>query len=166
MTCSLPTKWRPAGWPPAPVGLRLRGIELRSRIATCARQALGNDGVIEVGDVCARELPASRAVLLFDVLHMIPYHIQDTLLARIAASLQSGGVLILREADAAGGWRFHIVHVANWLKGVFEGTLRRRFYFRSTEQWTDRLEALGFAVRCFSPGKDMLLANVLIEARR
>jgi uncharacterized protein (DUF2062 family) len=155
----------PSEWPPAPVGLALRGVELRGRVALSARQALGDGGIIEDGDVCSFDLPVSRAVLLFDVLQMLPYEAQSDVLARIAASLEPGGVLIIREADRSGGWRFHIVHAANWVKGVFEGTFRRRFCFCSAAEWTKRLESLGFAVRCFSLSEDTQLANVLIEAR-
>jgi uncharacterized protein (DUF2062 family) len=156
----------PADWPPAPVGLALRGVELRGRVALSARQALGGAGIIEEGNVCSFDLPMSRAVLLFDVLQMIPYGAQDALLARVAGTLEPGGVLIVREADRSGGWRFRVVQAANWLKGVFEGTLRRRFYFRSTKEWTERLESLGFVVQCFSLSEATRLANVLIEARR
>ena len=156
----------PAGWPPAPTRLVLRGVELRSRIVASARQALGEAGTIEEADVRAVALPRSDAVLLFDVLQMMHYDAQDQLLARIASSLAPGGVLVVREADRAGGWRFCAIHLFNWLKGVFEGTFTRRFYFRAEAEWTGRLEALGFAVRCFSLRDRTPLANVLIEARR
>jgi uncharacterized protein (DUF2062 family) len=156
----------PAGWPPAPARLVLRGVELRGRIATSARQALGDAGAVDEGNLGGYELPPSRAVLLFDVLQMIPYDIQDRVLERVAHALEPGGVLILREADAAGGWRFRIVHAFNWMKGVFEGSFRRRFYFRTTEEWTRRLESLGLVVRCFSLREDSPLPNMLIEARR
>ncbi|MBE3071371.1 MAG: DUF2062 domain-containing protein [Acidobacteria bacterium] len=156
----------PAAWPPAPSRLALRGIELRSRIAASARLALGDDGTVEEADVSRVGLPRSDAVLLFDVLHMMPWAAQDDLLERIAGSLEPDGVLLVREADRAGGWRFRAVHVANWWKGVFEGTLRRRLYFRSAGEWTRRLEALGFAVRCVSLRDRTPFANILIEARR
>lgn len=163
-------RWRkglwPSDWPPAPVGLALRGVELRGRVAQSARQALGDAGIVEDGDVCSFDLPMSRAVLLFDVLQMMPYRAQGDLLARVAGALEPGGVLIIREADRSGGWRFRVIQSANWLKGVCEGTLRRRFHFCSATEWTERLESLGFAVRCFSLGEDTPLANVLIEARR
>jgi uncharacterized protein (DUF2062 family)/SAM-dependent methyltransferase len=156
----------PAGWPAAPVGLALRGVELRGRVARSARLALGDDGIIEEGDVRDVNLPTSRAVLLFDVLQMMPYGAQDALLARVVAALEPGGVLIIREADRSGGWRFRIIHAANWLKGVCEGNFRRRFYFCSTAEWTERLESLGFVVRCRSGSEYLGLANVLVEARR
>ena len=155
----------PEGWAPAPSDLTLRGVERRSRIAASARLALGDAGTVEEADVCSVDLPRTDAVLLFDVLQMMPYEAQDRLLARIAASVAPGGVLLIREADRDGGWRFRIIHAFNWSKGVFEGTLRRRFYFRSATEWARKLEALGFAVRCHSLRDRTPLANVLFEAR-
>ena len=158
-------KW-PDQWPPPPTGLSLRGVELRPRIAAEARRALGRDAIVETGDIRTFELAPARAVLLFDVLHMLPYEEQDRVLARIAGALEPGGVLILREADASGGWHFRLTHVGNWLKGVVEGNPARRFYFRTLGGWAARLEELGFAVHSISLEQHTPFANVLIEARR
>jgi hypothetical protein len=133
---------------------------------TSARLALGTDAVIDQGDARTAELPASRAVLLFDVLHMLPYEDQDRILARVVAALEPGGVLILREADASGGWRFQVIRVANRLKGVFEGDLRRRLCFRSAGEWVRTLEQRGFEVRLFPLDQETPLANILLQARR
>jgi uncharacterized protein (DUF2062 family) len=157
-------KW-PDGWPAPPTRLSLRGLELRPRIAADASRALAGHAVVDQGDIRTFDLPPTRAVLMFDVLHMLPYEEQDKLLARIVKALEPGGVLILREADAAGGWRFRIIHIGNWLKGLWEGDPGRRFCFRSTSGWTERLEALGLTVRVFPLDERTPFANILIEAR-
>ena len=156
----------PDGWPAPPTQLSLCGVELRPRIAADARRALAAEAVVEPGDVRTVELPPTRVVLLFDVLHMLGYEDQDALLVRIARALEPGGALILREADAAGGWRFRIIHVGNWLKGLFEGHPGRRFCFRRTAAWVERLEHLGLAVRVFPLDEHTSVANVLIQARK
>ncbi len=161
-------RWRegvwPRDWPAPPTRLSLRGIELRPRIAADAARALAGEAVIERGDACLASLPATRAVLLFDVLQMLRHEAQEDLLRRIAASLEPGGVLIVREADCAGGWRFRPIQIGNGLKGLFELNPRRRFSFRSTAQWTACLEQLGFTVRALSLREHTPVANVLIQA--
>jgi uncharacterized protein (DUF2062 family)/SAM-dependent methyltransferase len=163
-------RWRegrwPGGWPAPPTHLSLRGLELRSHIAVDASRALARDAVVEAGDVRTFDLPPVRAVLLFDVLHMLPYEDQDAVLARIAGALEPGGALLVREANAARGWRFRVIHIGNWLKGAFEREPGRRFYFRSTDGWVARLEELGFVVRPHSLEEYTPVANVLLEARR
>ncbi len=156
----------PAGWPPAPARLILRGIEMRRRVVASARQALGDSARVDEANLRDADIPPSDAILLFDVLQMLPQGAQEALLERVTRALPPGGVLVIREADRSGGWRFHAIHLANWLKGVFEGTLRRRFHFRSAAEWSGTLADLGFAVRCFSLREHTALANVLFEARK
>jgi len=156
----------PDEWPAPPTRLLLRGIDLRPRIAADAGRALAGAAVVAHGDVRRFDLPAARVVLLFDVLHMLPYDDQDALLVRIAGALEPGGSLILREADAASGWRFRAIHVGNRLKGLFEGDPGRRFCFRSCDEWVERLEHLGLIVRVVPPARRPFVPNVLIEARR
>ena len=44
-------------------------------------------------------------------------------------------VMLIREADAAGGWRFLAVRVGNRLKALTFGSRRQRFHFRTRAEW-------------------------------
>jgi uncharacterized protein (DUF2062 family) len=162
--------WRngqwPEGWPPPPTRLSLRGVELRPHIAADASRALQGEAIVDAGDARTFDLPAVRAVLLFDVLHMLPYDQQDRILTRVVSALEPGGVLVVREANAAGGWRMRVIQLANWCKGLFEGDPGRRFHFRSTREWIARFGQLGLTVRACPLDEHAPMANVLFEARR
>ena len=149
-----------------PVFERLLGIELRPRIAAIARQALGADAEILTGD--ARELipsPAS-AVLLLDVLHLMPGAVQESVITRAAATLEPGGALVVREADASAGARFLAVRAGNWLKAMAIGNLRQPFQFRSASEWRERLEREGLRASASPMGRGTPFGNVLLIARR
>jgi hypothetical protein len=105
-------------------------------------------------------------VLLFDVLHMIPRDDQDRLLARIAAALEPGGTILIREADAAGGWRFLAVRFGNRVKALVTGNWRQRFAFRAHEEWAAALRGLGLDVTAQSAGEGTPFANSLVAGRR
>lgn len=154
------------GFPPPPQSAELVGIEPRARVATRARTALEADARIESAGALDAPLPCSRAVLLIDVLHMLRRADQDRVLAAVHDALEAGGVLIIREADAAGGARFLLVRIGNWLRGVAEGQLARRLDFDSAAGWDARLRALGFATTFATAGGAAPLANFLIYARR
>ncbi|MEO5821133.1 MAG: DUF2062 domain-containing protein [Vicinamibacteraceae bacterium] len=160
-------RWPPDGWPAPPVDLRLHGIELRTRAADLARYALGDDGEIQTGNALDAVLPpAIDVAAIFDVLHMLDRDVQRPLLARLAAAMPPGAILLVREADAAAGWRFHMVRFGNAITALFRGHLRPRFAFRTAAEWRAELTALGFDVALAPMCEGTPFANVLFVARR
>jgi uncharacterized protein (DUF2062 family) len=160
-------RWPPAGWPPAPRELRLHGIELRPRAADLARYALGDAAEIQTADACEATLPpAIDLVAIFDVLHMLDRAAQVPLVRRIAAAMQPGALLLVREADAAAGWRFAFVRFGNRLTALFRGRWRAQFAFRTAAEWRALLGELGFDVSIAPMSEGTPFANVLLVARR
>ena len=161
---------REGRWPSdqarAPVLERLVGIELRPRVARLAAAALGDAATIVTGD--AREITPqdADAVLLLDVLHMIPHRDQEQLIATVASRLSPSGVILVREADAAAGLGFHAVRIGNRLKALIFGHWRQRFAFRTAEDWQALFERLGFFTTVQRASEGTPFANVLFIARR
>ena len=94
---------------------------------------------------------------------MIPADEQEPLIAAIAAALEPGGVALVREADAAAGWRFAAVRVGNRLKALAFGHWRQRFSFRPTDEWLARFAAHGLSGQVFPMGEGTPFANVLFQ---
>lgn len=156
----------PANWPAPPSGLELRGIELRPRIAKRTRELLQDLATIETLDLSETSLPTCRAALIIDVLHLMPADAQDRLLEDVARALAPDGVLVLREADAGGRWRFQAVRVGNRLTALAHGRFRRHFSFRTAEAWTAKLTSLGFDIAKLTPNRGGPFANFVVYARR
>ena len=160
-------QWPPAGWPAAPSDLRLHGIELRPRAAELARYALGDDAEIQTADARDAALPEPLDfVTLFDVLHLVDRATQARLVTRIAAAMRPGALLLVREADAAAGWRFRMVRFGNRLTAATRGHWRPGFAFRSAAEWRRALADLGFEVDVAPMGEGTPFGNVLLVARR
>jgi SAM-dependent methyltransferase len=155
----------PVSWSPPPVDLRLHGIEQRPRVARRARQVLENVATIEEQDLARWSLPACDVVLLIDVMHLLSRETQDRLLAEVPRMMPCGGVLLIREADAAGGWRFAMVRAGNRLNAFLQGRSGRRFCFDSAAGWSSRLEREGFDVEAITRHDGGPFANVLLQAR-
>jgi SAM-dependent methyltransferase len=145
---------------------RLIGVELRERTANVARRALGPDVLIINADVRAYDLPSCSTVLLLDVLHMLSKADQEQVLERIAGRLNPGGVLVVREADAAARAGFMTVRAGNRLKALVTGNWRQRFAFRAAGEWTELLERLGLKVESRGAADGTPFANVLLVGRR
>jgi uncharacterized protein (DUF2062 family)/SAM-dependent methyltransferase len=152
----------PARWPPPPRFDRLVGIELRKRVAKIARAALESDADIIDADVRRLPLAPARAVLLFDVLQLLPPHDQESLVAHLAARLEDGGAIIVREADASAGWRFAAVRLGNRLKLLVSGSWRQPFHPRTESDWRAFFARHGFDVEARPMGKAPF-ANVMFR---
>jgi len=157
----------PAAWPPPPRFERLVGIETRHRVAAIAQRALEGDADVIAGDARTVALEPARAVLLFDVLHLLALGEQESLLASIAARLEPGGVLLVREADPGGGWRFTAVRVGNRLKAFAMGTWRQQsFHPRTEAEWRECFTRHGYHVEMRPMGEGTPFANVLFRLTR
>ena len=143
----------------------LHGIEIDPAAALVAGRALGDAATIVEGDLADEPIPPCDVVTLLDVAHYLPVPVQDELLARIRAALPPGGRLFVREADAAAGAGFLAVRAAERLAAIGRGDGFRRFAYRSTAEWSRRLEAAGFSVATAPMSGGTPFANVLMEAR-
>lgn len=157
----------PADWGAAPRGARLIGVELRPRIAEIAREALADAAEIHHAD--ARTLVAeageeSRAdtIVLFDVLHLMSAADQERLLTALIEALPPGGKLLVREADASGGWRFTFVRFGNRLTAWTQRRWTPTFHFRTAAEWRALFERLGLHVEDPREMGTASFANVLL----
>ena len=144
---------------------RLVGVELRPHRARLARVALGADAEILESDARTISAGACRVVLLFDVLHMMPPHDQDALLASAVGALEPGGIILVREADASAGWRFQAVRVGNRLTALTSGAWRQHLAFRTVGEWRECFSRHGLDVESAPAGAGTPFANHLFRLR-
>jgi SAM-dependent methyltransferase len=157
-------RW-PLRRPPPRVGSAI-GVAVRPGVARSAQRALTGRATIETGDARTIALPASDAVLLFDVLHMLSHEEQDEILARVASVVSPGGVVLVREADAGAGRAFTMVRLGNRLKALVVGRWRQRFYFRTRTEWAALLASHGFDVTARAADSGTPFANLLLRGVR
>jgi uncharacterized protein (DUF2062 family)/SAM-dependent methyltransferase len=154
--------WPPDA-PPPPIFDRMLGIELRRRVVEIARAALGDDAAIahaQAPEALPQEISAAA---LFDVLHLMPYEDQEALLKSVAARMQPGGVLLVREADAGAPQGFGRVRLGNRIKAIAVGRWQQRFYFRAADAWQDLFARGGWQVRKMTLPNAAEFANVLFQ---
>ena len=149
--------------PEAPRFDRLVGIETRRRMAALARRALGAEAAIIAADARTAPLDRARAVLIFDVLHMMGPADQEALLRAVVAALEPDGVILVREADASAGWWFEVVRVTNTLNAFVHGRWRQRLHFRTAAGWRDLFERCGLHAETIRGKGGNPLANQLFR---
>jgi len=154
----------PLDWASAPVGSRVIGIELMRRDVERAQSALGATAEIVCGDMRLTPFPAVDAVVILDVLHYVSIVEQDEVLARVRTALRPGGLLLLRVGDAAARGSFRLSQWVDRLVTLMRGHLRMPMFGRTLQQWTARLQALGFEVQARPMSRGTPFANVLLVA--
>ncbi|MGC4071848.1 MAG: methyltransferase domain-containing protein [Nibricoccus sp.] len=145
---------------------RLVGVELRPKVAEIARRALTGQAEVIAADARTEALPAARTILVFDVLHMMPAEDQEALVRGLVKALEPGGVLLVRDVDAAAGWRFWAVNFANRMKAFFFGYSSKGFCFRALDAWRGLLESYGLSVEVWPMGRGTPYGNVLFVASK
>jgi uncharacterized protein (DUF2062 family)/SAM-dependent methyltransferase len=157
----------PAEWAPPPTDLELTGYELRPRIAQIAAETLAGDANVHQVDARTLQPGTADIVVLFDLLHLLSAEEQERLLTALVAALTPGGAILIREADAAGGWRFHMVRFGNRLTAIVTRRWHTRFHFRRGDEWRALLQRHGLQVQDVRPAGDGTpFANILLVARK
>jgi SAM-dependent methyltransferase len=151
----------PAGWPPPPSQLALHGYDVNAAHVTLARRALDGRARITLQDLRETRLSPCTAVALLDVLLYLDPDAQEQILQRAAAALEPGGVLLLREADAARGLAFRMTRWSERALEALRGRPRGGLHYRSAREWAALLSSLGLAVRQESMSEGTPFANVL-----
>jgi SAM-dependent methyltransferase len=158
-------RW-PQGWPAPPQNLRLRGIELSERRVRAAHRALKGSAQVIQGDLRHLELPQSSAITIFDVLFYLEKDEQRHLLDKATAALEPGGLLLVRETDAGGGFAFAMSRWSERFAAVLRGDFRQREHYRSAPEWIGELEGRGFSVESQPMSEGTPFSNVLFVARK
>jgi len=153
----------PPGWPPPPLHMELKGIDVHAAHVRMARHALGDSVPVEARDLRDLDFQPCSVVVLLDVLHYLGGQEQRRVLQKAAAALESGGLLLLREADAGAGPAFYATRWADGLLEVLRGRLRNRLHYRSAIEWAGILELCGFSVGMETMSEGTPFANVLFH---
>ena len=146
----------------AAVPRTLVGMERNKRAAFVAARALDSEAHICIADLSVAAVPTADVIVATDVLHYLPLDDQQSLLRRAVASLDPSGFLLVREADADGGWRFQATRIAERVRAIGRGSWRQSFHYRSVSELADFLRGLGLAIQVAPMSRGTPLANVLI----
>src|SRR5256885_225445 len=105
-------------------------------------RALDGVDVVAGYDACIRG--AFDVVAVIDVLYKVPLAEWDAMLARIAARLRPGGLLIIKEQDPTARVRSSWNRAQEWLASRLHLTLGESFSYEAPRDLAERLRRHGF----------------------
>jgi SAM-dependent methyltransferase len=162
-TVSARGEW-PAQWPAAPRPVMALGIELMPREVARAQAGLETAAVVVRGDIRTAEFMAADAVVILDVLHYLEPAHQHEVLLRARKALPTGGLLLLRVADAGSGFRYHYTRLIDRFVLALRGHATGGLHCRSLEEWRALLRDCGFTSEIKPMSQGTPFANVLLIA--
>jgi len=145
--------------------LVLHGVDRDASVLRVAREALGGAARIEEAELAVYRPPEADVVLLLDVLHYLAADEQAALLTRACRALRPGGLLLVREPDAAAGRRFFATRASERAMAILRGRPGQRFHYRAAGEWQALLRDCGLAVTMAGASRGTPFANVLMEGR-
>lgn len=138
-----------------------------ARIEKARTAAEGLPGLtFEAGDVSSWPVPPAGTVLLVDLLHYMPAPAQDELLRRAARAITPGGVIYIRDIDAAAGARAWVSRSQERIGRLVGFNRGATLCFRPASEIVEVLESEGFSATEVPVIIGLPFGNVLIEARR
>jgi 2-polyprenyl-3-methyl-5-hydroxy-6-metoxy-1,4-benzoquinol methylase len=149
-------------------GISLYGVDHDTSRVQRARQAMAGqpDWELVAGDARQLTLPRADVIACLDVLHYMPPAEQDELLARLAALLEPGGVLLVRDGHSSGGLRSTITGITEWLAVVTGRHKGDGVFFRTAAQLEAVLADQGLEVETRDCSQGTPFANLVWIARR
>jgi len=155
----------PTTWAPPPRPRTIRGIELMRRELARAPRGLGEAVEFVQGDIRTAEFGTADTVVILDVLHYLSPDAQRQVLQRVRAALPRDGLLLLRVADADGGWRFRYTRGLDQLMLRVRGYESAAQHCRPLAEWRAELAVCGFTSDTRPMSQGTPFANVLVIAR-
>jgi len=152
-------------WPdpvPPPAPDEMIGVDIARRRLRAARRAIAGEGSVRAADLSTWVPPPFRCAALIDVLHDLDADAQTALVGRLAAAVEPGGAVVVREIDGGRGRRAAWARARERLFGLARGRWRPRPAFRTAEAWARVFEVHGLRVESLPeprPGEVLLVAR-------
>lgn len=145
---------------------KIIGIDKNAGRVGQANRGMGNLE-FHKGDILTVNLPKSKAIVIFHVLHHLnSFSDQDILINKCYKSLVKGGKLIIVEVDIKPTPKYLI----SWLTDhfvaplLFEGKLYAGdIFYRKRNGWLKLLRSVGFTAKSFAVEKNKPFTNLVLE---
>jgi len=145
---------------------QLRGCDLDpARVHAAGLALAGLDVSVQVADIREYPVPEAGLILIIDVLQYLEPADQRAVLERCAASLRPCGILIVREPDTAGGWRWWLTKALD-IAALRTGGSSAQPQYQSAAAFTEILERAGLSVSVRTYHNILPLTHIVIQASR
>jgi SAM-dependent methyltransferase len=146
-------------------GRTVRGVDHDPTRTALARRAAGDvaNVAFDAGSLLDG-VTAADGIVVLDAIHYLSFDEQELFLARCRAALRPGGVLLIRDVDAAAGSRSVVNRMYERVMTGLRITRAEKLHFRSKAEWLAALGRAGFAA-AVEPCSRFPFADLLFTSR-
>ena len=135
-----------------PVGAFM-GIDLSSHRIEVARKSAHYRRNMEfhLADIRDAQIPRCDAIVMIDILYMLPYRIQERILSRCYEKLSDDGILMIKDNSKSPYWKYIYSYIEDTIKTKL-GTYGRDVRKNSSSYWDSQefltlLKKIGFRAK-------------------
>ena len=146
-------------------GRTVLGLDHDPRRTALARAAGGDVPNVEFesGSLLGG-VSAADGIVVLDAMHYLSHDEQELFLGRCRTALRPGGVLLIRDVDAAAGSRSVVNRTYERVMTGLRITRAEKLHFRSRAGWVEALQRAGFAA-VVEPCSRFPFADLLFTSR-
>jgi trans-aconitate methyltransferase len=115
-----------------------------------ARRTISNNTQFQLADIRDAQIPACDAVIIIDILYLLPYQDQEKVLIKCFEKLNQNGILIIKDTDKSAIWKFRYTYIEEKIKtklGLYgKETKGISLNYRTKEDFISLLKEIGFDV--------------------
>jgi len=119
------------------------------RIET-ARKTESDNIQFQLADIKKAQIPPCDAVVIIDILYLIPYQAQKRVLVKCFERLNQNGVMVIKDTNKSASWKFRYTHTEEKLKtrlGIYGREVKESsLHYRTSEDFSILLKEIGFDV--------------------
>lgn len=146
--------------------MNILGIDPDQHKIDVARKIVDTNGLenvhFQVGRAQDMTLPSCTTITMVDILYLVPYVDQTTILTHVINQLQTGGRFLLKEMSLQPRWKYIWNWIEEWLAvRLLHITYGQNFYFRDKNEWITLLTELGLKVKTVRLDKGYIHPHIL-----
>jgi len=126
------------------------GFDISQTRIESAQKTISNNIQFQLADIRDAKIPACNAVIIIDILYLLPYHDQEKVLIKCFEKLNHDGILIIKDTDKSAIWKFRYTYIEEKIKtklGLYGKEIKGiSLNYRTKGDFTSLLKEIGFDV--------------------
>ncbi|HGJ63967.1 TPA: class I SAM-dependent methyltransferase [bacterium] len=129
---------------------KIIGFDVSQTRIESAKKSISNNIQFQLADIRDAQIPACDAVIIIDILYLLPYQDQEKVLIKCFEKLNQNGILIIKDTDKSAIWKFRYTYIEEKIKiklSLYGKEVKKSsLYYQTSEDFIILLKRIGFDV--------------------